>query len=312
MKDTALKTIYLAGGCFWGIEAFFSKLNGIVETTVGYANGKSDECPSYENVCTGTTGYNETVKLNYNPKIISLKEILYHYFDIIDPTTLNRQAFDIGTQYRTGIYYIEENDEKIILDVITYETEKYTKPIVVEVEKLKSFYAAEDYHQNYLDKNPQGYCHIDFSKLQKYKKPPKEILKEKLTDLQYDVTQNNGTEKPFTNPYYANHDKGIYVEIITGEPLFSSDDKYNSGSGWPSFTKTIEDCVVKENTDKSSGMERTEVRSKYGNSHLGHVFDDGPSDKGGKRYCINGAALKFIPKKEMAKEGYGNLLKMFD
>lgn len=302
--------IYLAGGCFWGIEAYFSKLPGVTNTEVGYANGKIKN-PTYEQVSSGETDFVETVYIEYNPKEISLDEILAHYFDIVDITSLNRQAHDIGTQYRSGIYYVNENDKNKIESAINEEQKRHKKPIVTEVKKLENFYPAEEYHQKYLEKNPGGYCHINISKLnrhQRYKKPSNEELKQKLTEQQYNVTQKNATEKPFSSEYEKNFDEGIYVDITTGEPLFSSKDKYDAGCGWPSFTKPIDKKSIKEKEDNSIGMQRTEIRSKIGNSHLGHVFNDGPKDKGGQRYCINGAALKFIPKNAMEKEGYGEYL----
>lgn len=305
--------IYLAGGCFWGVEAYFSKLPGVVKTEVGYANGKIQN-PTYEQVLTGDTDFAETVYVEYNPNEISLSDILANYFDAVDVTTLNRQKHDIGTQYRSGIYYVNEKDKKIIEDAIKQEQKKYKNPIVTEVKQLENFFAAEEYHQKYLDKNPGGYCHIDLSKVKKYKqykKPPNDELKRKLSDIQYKVTQEGATEKPFSSEYDKNFDEGIYVDIATGEPLFSSKDKFDAGCGWPSFSKPIDKKSIKEKADNSLGMERTEVRSDIGNSHLGHVFNDGPKDKGGLRYCINGAALKFIPKKDLQKEGYGEYLRLF-
>lgn len=310
-EKTNLKSIYLAGGCFWGVEAYFEKLPGVVDTIVGYANGIGEN-PTYEQVTTGTTGFAETVLIKYNPNIISLKDLLNHYFDIIDPTTLNRQGNDIGTQYRSGIFYSDANDLKTINEIIKKETKNYRSPIVVEVKKLDNFFNAEEYHQKYLDKHPGGYCHIDLSKIRKYQKLPKEELKKKLSDIQYKVTQESATERPFSSENEKNFDEGIYVDITTGEPLFSSKDKYDSGCGWPSFTKPIKGKMVKEKPDTSLGMERTEVRSSLGDSHLGHVFDDGPKDKGGQRYCINGAALKFIPVKDMQEKGYGEYLYLFE
>lgn len=305
--------IYLAGGCFWGVEAYFSKLPGVVYTEVGYANGKT-VMPTYEEVLTGNTDFAETVLVEYNKDEISLSDILSHYFDIVDVTTLNRQAHDSGTQYRSGIYYVNDADGDIIKKAIKEEQKKHKKPIVTEVKKLVNFYLAEEYHQKYLDKHPGGYCHIDLSKInkyQKYKKPTDDELKKKLTQIQYDVTQKAATEKPFSSEYDKNFNEGIYVDIATGEPLFSSTDKYDAGCGWPSFTKPIDKNFVKEKVDKTLWMTRTEVRSDVGNSHLGHVFDDGPISKGGHRYCINGAALKFIPQKDMQKEGYGEYLYLF-
>lgn len=305
--------IYLAGGCFWGVEAYFSKLPGVVKTEVGYANGKIKD-PTYELVTNGDTDFAETVSVEYDSKRISLQELLSHYFDIVDVTTLNRQAHDIGTQYRSGIYYIKDADKEIIENSIKQEQKKHKNPIVTEVKKLDNFYIAEEYHQKFLEKNPGGYCHIDLSKVRKYdkyRKPSMDEIKRQLSDIQYKVTQENATEKPFSSKYDKNFDDGIYVDIVTGEPLFSSNDKYDAGCGWPSFTKSINEKVINERQDNSLGMNRTEVRSYIGDSHLGHVFNDGPKDKGGQRYCINGAALKFVPKEAMQKEGYGEYLYLF-
>lgn len=304
--------IYLAGGCFWGVEEYFSELPGVIKTMVGYANGQIEN-PTYEEVSKGETDFAETVMVEYDPEKISLQDILQNYFDIVDVTTLNRQAHDIGTQYRSGIYYASAKDKDIIENALIEEQKKHEAPVVTEVKKLENFYLAEEYHQKYLKKNPNGYCHIDFSKLKhrKYKKPSDEILKEKLSEIEYNVTQKNATERPFSSEYDKNFDEGIYVDITTGEPLFSSKDKFDAGCGWPSFSKPIEKKFIKEKEDKSLGTKRTEVRSLFGDSHLGHVFGDGPKDKGGMRYCINGAALRFIPKKDMKKEGYEDFLYIF-
>lgn len=306
--------IYLAGGCFWGVEAYFSKIPGIIYTEVGYANGKTKN-PTYEDVSTGDTDFAETVLLKYNKNEISLPEILSHYFDIIDLTTLNRQFNDSGTQYRSGIYYINDQDRNIIEKAIKQEQKNHKKPIVTEIKKLKNFYAAEEYHQKYLDKNLGGYCHIDLSKTkryEKYKKPAEDDLKKILSDIQYNVTQKGDTEKPFSSEYDKNFDEGIYVDIVTKEPLFSSTDKYDAGCGWPSFSKPINKTFIKEKKDNLLFIQRTEVKSDIGDSHLGHVFNDGPIDKSGQRYCINGAALEFIQKKDMQKKGYGKYLYLFN
>lgn len=298
--------IYLAGGCFWGVEGYFKKIPGVIDTSVGYANGKTDDT-TYEKI--GKTDHSETVKITYDQDQISLQDILEYYFRIIDPTSINKQGNDAGRQYRTGIYYTDENDRLIIDEIIRQVQEKYKEKIAVEVEPLKNFVLAEDYHQDYLDKNPGGYCHINISlaekplESKKIDKNKKE-LKEKLTDEQYKVTQENATERAFSSKYYDFDEPGIYVDVVTGEPLFSSRDKYDAGCGWPSFTKPI-DAGINYKSDKTHGMERVEVRSKKGDSHLGHVFNDGPKDKGGARYCINGAALRFIPLSKMEKEGYG-------
>lgn len=303
MFKNKTKKIYLAGGCFWGIEAYFSKIPGVIKTTAGYANGNGNN-PTYETMAHDK--FVETVEIEYNPNVISLTDILNHFFDIIDPTSLNRQGADIGTQYRSGIYYIDEEDMNLILKVIEREIEKSSEPIVVEVQNLENFYPAEEYHQKYLEKNPNGYCHINLSKIKNYSKPSNEELKKQLNEIQYNVTQKNATERPFTSVYEKNFQDGIYVDITTGEPLFSSKDKFDAGCGWPSFTKPIKKKFVKEKEDNSFGMQRKEVRSCLGDSHLGHVFNDGPN--GNLRYCINGAALRFIPVEEMEKEGYGEYL----
>lgn len=240
------------------------------------------------------------------------------YYDVIDPTSINKQGPDIGSQYRTGIYYIEETDKNIILNSINNLQKKYQNKIVIEVLPLINFYPAEEYHQDYLKKNPGGYCHIGQDKFDKAKKAKDNSkknnsnLRERLTELQYYVTQENGTERPFANEYYNNFKEGIYVDIVTGEPLFSSNDKFDSGCGWPSFSKPIQKSSIIEKDDNSLAVKRIEVRSKNGNTHLGHVFNDGPKNLGGLRYCINSASLKFIPKEDMENRGYKDYLYIFD
>ena len=316
--ETKVKTIYLAGGCFWGLEAYMQKLNGVEDAISGYANGKTEN-PSYYDL--KTSGHAETVKVIYNPEIISLEDILAHYLRVVNPVSVNKQGNDVGTQYRTGIYYTDEAEKAIIENVLAKEQTKHDKPIAIEVEPLRHFYEAEEYHQDYLEKNPGGYCHIDLSLADKpldkdeepiidssrYIKPSDEDLKKNLTDIQYDVTQNSATERAFSHEYHDSFKRGIYVDITTKEPLFSSTDKFESGCGWPSFSKPISKDVVKYFEDNSHLMHRTEVRSRSGNAHLGHVFNDGPKELGGQRYCINGASLEFIPYDEMDEKGYGYL-----
>ena len=316
--ETKVKTIHLAGGCFWGLEAYMQKLNGVEDAVSGYANGKTKN-PSYYDL--KTSGHAETVKVIYNPDIISLEDILAHYLRVVNPVSVNKQGNDVGTQYRTGIYYTDEADKTIIENILAKEQTKHDKPIAIEVEPLKQFYDAEEYHQDYLEKNPGGYCHIDLSLADKpldkdeepvigssrYIKPSDEELKKSLTDIQYDVTQNSATERAFSHEYHDNFKRGIYVDITTKEPLFSSTDKFESGCGWPSFSKPISKDVVKYFEDNSHFMHRTEVRSRSGDAHLGHVFNDGPMELGGQRYCINGASLEFIPYEEMDEKGYGYL-----
>jgi peptide methionine sulfoxide reductase msrA/msrB len=236
---------------------------------------------------------------------------------IVDPTSVDKQGNDVGNQYRTGIYYNRETDASLIESLLALEQEKFEKPIAVENLPLDNFYVAEEYHQDYLKKNPNGYCHVDMDKLEEevvfidpdnYSKPSDDKLKEMLTDIQYEVTQNNSTEGAFSNEYFDSYEQGIYVDVATGEPLFSSKDKYDSGCGWPSFTKPIVEEVVHYDTDTSFNMKRTEVRSRVGDSHLGHVFEDGPIDKGGLRYCINSASIRFVPLEEMEAGGYGELI----
>ncbi len=314
------REIYFAGGCFWGVEEYFSRVPGVHNVTVGYANGHTAN-PTYEEVCTGKTGHAETIQIIYDPKIISLKTLTEQFFKIINPLSLNKQGNDVGTQYRTGIYYVLGEDKEIVEQVIAEVQKQYTKPIAVELKPLENYYLAEEYHQDYLKKNPGGYCHITFESLkdiktetstpeEQYTKPSEAELIKKLTPEEYEVTQNAGTERAFSGKYWNTTEPGIYVDIVTGEPLFSSTDKYDAGCGWPSFTKPIDPAVVKEYNDNSHGMQRVEVKSRAGSSHLGHVFNDGPKDKGGLRYCINSASLRFVPLEEMESQGYGYLKKL--
>ena len=306
------RIIYLAGGCFWGLEAYMERIQGVTDAVSGYANGKGDTT-NYQLL--HATDHAETVKVTYDPNKISLDKLLQYYFRVIDPTSINKQGNDRGRQYRTGIYYQNEQDKAVIEAALKTLQSKYQEPIQIEVEPLKNYVEAEEYHQDYLKKNPNGYCHIDIKKAdepliddKKYPKPSDAELKQKLTALQYDVTQGKHTERSFSNEYWDNFAPGIYVDITTGEPLFSSKDKFESGCGWPSFTKPIAAEVAEYQRDNSFNMTRIEVLSRSGHAHLGHVFDDGPRDKGGLRYCINSASIKFIPLDEMEKQGYGDLI----
>lgn len=302
--------IYLAGGCFWGVEGYFKQIPGVLDTSVGYANGSGEETSYYR---IAKTGHAETLQLVYDANRIHLAELLAHYFRIIDPTLLNRQGNDMGTQYRTGIYYTDEEQKKVAEAALEVERGKYEKPVVVELEPLKNYVLAEENHQDYLEKNPGGYCHINLNMAgeplyEKYKKPADADLQKDLSSLQYDVTQKAATERPHTSQYDPLREDGIYVDVVTGQPLYSSDDKYDAGCGWPSFTMPITTGANVYLEDRSLGMNRIEVKSTDGDSHLGHVFEDGPRARGGLRYCINGASLRFVPKDQMAKEGYGEYL----
>ena len=313
--------IYLAGGCFWGLEHLMQSIPGVIDAKSGYANGTCRAGADYETVCKGDTGFRETVRVEYDPEKISLDALLLAYFYVIDPTVQNQQGNDVGSQYQTGIYYTNDMAKETAQRIYDIEKSRRTR-FFVEFGPLINFFSAEEYHQNYLEKNPDGYCHIPlaeielFSKLKidpgDYRKPAAESIREKLTAEQYHITQENGTEHAFRNEFWDKFEKGIYVDVVTGEPLFSSTDKFESGCGWPAFSKPIEAPAVVERQDNSHGMSRTEVRSRAGDSHLGHVFQNDPDSPNGVRYCINSAALRFIPYEKMESEGYGYLLSVFD
>lgn len=312
--NSELATIYFAGGCFWGVEAYFEQIYGVYDVTSGYANG-TGENPTYEQVMTGKPGFAETVEVQYDPDRVSLEELVTHFYRIIDPTLLNQQGNDRGVQYRTGIYYTDPAEATMIEDLTTTEQAKYSLPIVTEILPLTNYYIAEERHQDYLAKNPNGYCHIDMSLLDEplvidaalYPRPSDEEVRAKLTDIQYRVAIEDDTERAYSNEYWDLYEPGLYVDVVTGEPLFSSFDKYDGQCGWPSFTRPIVPEVVTYHEDTSFFMVRTEVRSRAGDIHLGHVFDDGPREHGGKRYCINSASIEFIPFAEMESAGYGHL-----
>ena len=317
IEKAGIKVIYLAGGCFWGLEKLMQSIPGVVDVVSGYANGNADLVPTYSKVTSGRTGYRETVRVEYDPNIVSLDTILFGYFHVIDPTIENAQGNDIGTQYQTGVYYVDGASQTTVERIAAIEKERH-EDFVVEIEPLERFYDAEEYHQDYLDKNPYGYCHISLDEMRvisefivdagDYQRPSEEEIKATLTDIQYRVTQEDDTERAFANEYWDNHEDGIYVDVVTGEPLFSSSDKFDSGTGWPSFTGPIDENTIRLFKDRSLGMARVEVCSRAGNSHLGHVFYNDTTSPNGTRFCINSASLRFIPIEDIEAKGYAYLL----
>ncbi|KHS57605.1 MAG: peptide-methionine (S)-S-oxide reductase MsrA [Terrisporobacter othiniensis] len=302
------KLATFAGGCFWCMVKPFDEYEGVESVISGYTGGYTKN-PTYEEVCTDLTGHIEAIQITFDDEIISYKELLDIYWSVIDPTQVGGQFADLGHHYKTVIFY-HDDYQKQEAEKSKEDLEKsrlYDKPIVTEIRKAETFYPAEDYHQYYYKKNPDHYNRY-YEGSGRAKHVKKVWAKKNLTALQYEVTQNSATEPPFSNEYYNNFEEGIYVDIISGEPLFTSKDKFDSGCGWPSFSKPIGKGILDFYEDYSHNMERVEVKGSKSGAHMGHVFDDGPKEMGGIRFCINSASLRFIPKEKMIEEGYEQYL----
>ncbi len=309
-----------AGGCFWCMVKPFHKYEGVERVISGYTGGHVDN-PTYQQVCSQTTGHLEAVEITFDPEVISYEELLRIYWRQIDPTDGGGQFNDRGESYRPAIFYHSE-EQRAAAERSKQEVEdsgRFDRSIEVDIRPAKTFWEAEDYHQDYYKKNPFRYemyrvgsGRAKFIKEAWSDRKQQQALRERLTPMQYKVTQENGTEPPFQNEYWDEEREGLYVDIVDGTPLFTSHDKFQSNCGWPSFSRPIEERLVDLNMDTSHHMVRTEVRSKHGDSHLGHVFDDGPKELGGLRYCINSAALRFIPVEELEEAGYGEYKHLFN